>query len=221
MSYSCYISFKKIECKDIYKFLQEYKKFIIEHLDEIAEEEYTWCPSVKKRIGKIDYKELTVDETDLDREWFCRVFKHRFFYDDEFGLLGIYGVPTVSRKLFDKTVDFQNSCDHDYDFKDLEGIPEFENIYNKCMKLTVDELKSKIDYIDDDYIKEKGEEGLDYYRRSSAYEEIWKRYEWSLWNDNDVIYFSLFNLWEDIALARTFTINCYKLKNKFWDELNK
>ena len=111
-----------------------------------------WCPSVKKRIGKIDYKELTVDETDLDREWFCRVFTHRFFYDDEFGLLGIYGVPTVSRKLFDKTVYFQNSCDQDYDFKDWEGIPEFENIYNKFMGLTVEELKAKIDYIDDDQL---------------------------------------------------------------------
>lgn len=178
-----------------------------------------WCPSVKKKIGKIDYKELTVDETDLDREWFCRVFTHRFFYDDEFGLLGIYGVPTVSRKLFDKTVDFQNSCDQDYDFKDWEGIPEFENIYNKFMRLTVEELKAKIDYIDDDHIKENGEEELDYYRRSSAYEEIWERYEWSLWNDDDVVYFSLFNLWDDLVLARKFTINCYKLKNKFWDEL--
>lgn len=91
-------------------------------------------------------------------------------------------------------------------------------VQNKFMRLTVEELKAK-DYIDDDHIKENGEEELDYYKRSCAYEEIWERYEWSLWNDDDVIYFSLFNLWDDLVLARKFTINCYKLKNKFWDEL--
>ena len=221
MSYNCTISFKKIGLKDIYKFLQEYKKFIIENLNKIVEDEYMWCPSVKNRIGKIDYKELTANEIDLDENWFCRIFKHRFFYDDEFGLLGIYGVPTVSRKLFDKTVYFQNSCDQDYGFEDWEGIPEFENIYNKCMQLTAEELKAKKDYIDDDYIKEEDEEGLNYYRRSFAYDKIWERYEWSLWNDNDVIYLSLFNLWDDLMLAKEFTINCYNLRNKSWDELDK
>ena len=212
MSYNCTISFKKIELKDVYKFFQQYKKFIIENLNKIVEDEYMWCPSVKCKLGKIEYKELTSKDTDIDKQWFCNIFKHRFFYDDEFGLLGVYSVPNVAKTLFDKSIYFQDSCDQDYDFKDWEGVKEFENIYNECMKLPDEnfEKPDKWSTLKEDYYP--------YYKRSLAYDKIWERYEWSLYKDDDILYISLFNLWDDLLYAERFTINCYKKFNEFWDD---
>ena len=216
MSYSCYISFKKIEFKDVYKFFQDYKKFAINNLDEIVKENFIWCPSIKERVGHIEYKDLSLLETDRDRNWFCRIFKHRFFYDYEFGLLCVYSCPKVARQLFDNTVYFQNSCDQDYDFKDWEGIKEFENIYNECMKLSEKEICEKwLSDGEDDL----NEENFQYYRRAEAYDRIWSRYEWSLYNDDDILYISLFNLWDDYEYALKFTINCYKTYNDYMDDL--
>lgn len=207
MSYHAEISFKKMEPQDIIPFLKEFKEAYIKKIPEIAKENYPFCPAVRKNLfnSPNSLPELWKDKLALSEclSWVkdCSCFK--YFYDNEFKLLGVISVPKCLKNLFDTSIAFQNYCDQDYEQKAWSGIKEFEDIYVKWITKDVDEVRKSYnarfefcDFDKDFPEPTKKAERLMYYRRSFAYQEIWKRYESELWDEADAIHLSLFGGYE-------------------------
>ena len=210
MSYYAEISFKKLESQDIISFLKDFKYAYIKRIPEIAKENYPFCPAVEKNL--LNFQDLvSEDKLELSEclNWAKDRSRFKYFYDNEFKLLGIVGVPECLKELFDASIAFQNSCDQDYEQKAWAGIKEFEDIYTKWITKDVDEVVDSYNLEDDfrdfnaDYSDpiEKSEQ-LMYWRKSFAYREIWGRYEREIFDDDNAIYFSLFGTYESSKLYR-------------------
>ena len=194
MSYNATISFKTLKAAEIYPFFQEFKKCVSNSLNDIAKDEFLYMPSIRYDYFYKDEKDTVVNE--IDRAWAKNVFTMRFLYLSEHELLGVFGVPTSARDIFDNTTYFQNSCDQDYKFEEWAGIPIFERIAEKW-KTASDELV-KERYTSEEYGEwDEGEEpNLDYYRRTFAYDEVWKMIEDYMWCDEQAVSLSLFGAYE-------------------------
>lgn len=219
MSYWCEINFKKMEEKDVIPFLRRLKKRLVFDFSEIAKDNYMYCPFVKKHLLDLPQKcsDLLIEEPDVFSEsdnWVRNLFTFRYFYDTEYHLLGIFGVPDSVKDLFDASIEFQDSCDQDYEASHWHGVKEFEEIYGKWITKDVGEIKEIYNekYNPFNFDKEypdpiDASKHLAYWRKSFAYEEIWKRYQGELYNDEDAIYFSCFlgsNTFSYKFLARCF-----------------
>lgn len=222
MSYGCSISFKKINPEDVYDFLVQFKAEANKNLKEIARDQYSWIPFVRNHVEvEKDFNKIPKDEIEASKNWAKDLFTYRYFYIKERNLLGIYGLPKQMKHLFDGTVYFQNSVDQDYDREAYEGIGDFLKIYDECMDMSVDELAEayenalsvvKRDWKEDvlDWHPEGlTEETVDYYKKTVAYERIWKIVEFSLWNENRIVYFSLFGYYE-IREIQLVLVTCHK-----------
>lgn len=146
MSYWCEINFKKMEEKDIIPFLRSLKKRLYFDFSEIAKDNYVYCPFVKKHLFDLPEKcsDSMINEPDVfnaSSNWACNLFTFRYFYDTEYHLLGVFGVPNAVKDLFDASIEFQNSCDQDYEASHWRGVKEFEEIYEKWITKDVDEIK--------------------------------------------------------------------------------
>lgn len=220
MSYYCQINFKQISGDKVYSFLQGFKKEVMEHLKEIAEDNFAFSPIFKAQPLLAEEFKVTKKLLDETRSWAINsVFRYRFFYDEKLQLLGVYSVHKPIQNLFDCTVDFQNSCDQDYEFETWKGVRYFEEVAEKWKNVSDEQMKETF--------KEKREEewdpkfcsNLDYYRRSFAYEEIWKNFEDTLYDDDSVVHLSLFGFY-DFQPPRSFS-HFVKEKVKEWVEENK
>lgn len=220
MSYWCEINFKKMEEKDIIPFLRSLKKRLVFDFSEIANDNYVYCPFVKKHLFDLpeNCSDLMINERDLfntSSNWACSLFTFRYFYDTEYHLLGVFGVPNVVKDLFDTSIEFQDSSDQDYEASHWYGVKEFEEIYGKWITKDVDEIKEIYNekYSPSDFDKEypdviDASKHLAYLRKSFAYEEIWKRYQGELYNDEDAIYFSCF-LVNELSVLHKFLSSCF------------
>lgn len=119
------------------------------------------------------------------------------------------------KDLFDASIEFQDSCDQDYEASHWHGVKEFEEIYGKWTTKDVDEIKEiyNENYSPFNFDKEypdptDASEQLAYLRKSFAYEEIWKRYQGELYNDEDAIYFSCFSA-NDLTVLYKFLSHCF------------
>lgn len=222
MSYSCEISFKNIESKYVYEFLVEYKKLVTEHIEDIAKENVWYSPLLKHDFeyewAKRPYIEMKRELYDSIYHWAYRVFQFRYFYIPEHNLLGIFGVPDSVKEMFDNTSYFQNSTDQDYDFDDWKGIPWFEEVATKWKNCSLNELVRTYNDIygdDSDYHHMTNAEYLSneeesiYYRKSFCYKDIWRNIEQYLFNDDGIVYLSLFGFY-DADPMRQFSIAIYK-----------
>lgn len=211
MSYSCEISFKQISGDDVYEFLQKFKKENINHLEEIAEDNFIYSPISKKIFKYDDLKEIPDALKTETEEWAKNnIFKFRWFYNKELQLLGVYSVHKSVQYLFDKTVYFQNSSDQDYERSDWEGIKIFENIFDKWINTSVEDIKKLYDEderFDDDF----NNEFSDYLRKEYAYKEIWKHFEPTLEDDSSVLHLSLFGYYDFHPVGKF----CYYVFKKY------
>lgn len=165
------------------------------------------------------YSDLVIkEETDVfnaSNNWVCNLFTFRYFYDTEYHLLGVFGVPNAVKDLFDASIEFQNSGDQDYEASHWHGVKEFEEIYGKWITKDVDEIKEiyNENYSPFNFDKEypdpiDASEQLAYFRKSFAYEEIWKRYQGELYNNEDAIYFSCFSA-NNLFVFDKFLVHCF------------
>lgn len=201
MSYYATINFKTVKEGELYGFLKQIKDACKAKFDKIAKDNYIFMPSINKDYLLKNDSEYAKDQ--LDRAWMRNsIFSYRFFYIPEHNLLGVFGVPNVE-EIFDLTCYFQNSCDQDYDFEDWKGIPIFEQIAEKWKNATNEEVHKSFEYPDEH------EEPIDYdyYRRSFAYDEIWRMCEHYLYSEDDVVYISMFGGYE-IAEQKGFCKKC-------------
>ena len=210
MSYHCEISFKQIEPDGIYEFFQKLKAAVGEHMKEIAEDNFTWVPYVRRNA--------TVPEafSDVPREWRTdaefwatrALFSFRYFYDKELKLLGVYSIHNCLQDMFDGAVFFQNSCDKNYDKTAWCGISAFDAIFDKWQACPDEEIIEKYNSqntipfhkeFDDETAVEHA---LDYYRKAYCYEEIWARYEHTLYDDDSVVYLALYGFYDTLHLTK-------------------
>lgn len=197
MSYYASIAFKVLEPADVYPFLQTFKKESIEKIKEIAEENHAFSPLFRSIYTKT--LEITDEQRKETEAWALNyVFKHRYFYLPECSLLGMYSVPTCLGYLFDAVIGFQNSCDQDYDYETWANIPCFAEIANKWKNMPIAEAAKalKLDGTNPSFAD------IDYGSKTACYDEIWNKIEWSLENDSEVLYVSLFGSYEYLAIER-------------------
>ena len=216
MSYSCTISFKQISGNEVYSFLQDFKKAVTEHLADIAENNYIFSP-IMRSPSNIQ-EELTPDMYEATKNWARNsIFHHRFFYNSDLQLLGVYAVHKSLEGLFDCTVYFQNSCDQDYEFDEWKGIKAFEEIAEKWRTMPQKDVLSACNRDAEDINKSTD---LDYCRRTGAYNEIWELIKDTLFDDSSVLYISLFGAYDFHPLG-AFVHHCAQCALKFVEECEK
>lgn len=207
MSYYARIAFKAMPPDGIYPFFKKIKKAALESLTAIAKAEYPYCPMC--RDGAITRE---TDFTAFKREnpvlvtkseaWFQRLFTYRWFYDPEWQLLGVYGLPDAigNSELFDAVIDFQNSTDQDYPREAWAGIAPFLEIFDACMAEPLAE--------------DKGEPDEGYNRRTNAYDKIWTRIAPTLYDNDDAVHMSLFDGRTGITHQASFLHACFDAEAK-------
>ena len=222
MSYSCFISFKQLECNEIYSFLKKIKAAAIENMDEIAADEYHYCPLCRNELYLPDnYMDISREKKESSKNWAINcVFMYRYFYDEEHHLLGMYGVTNKLQDLFDATVHFQNSCDQNYDKDDWEGVKLFEETYDRWMSYSKNDIVQKYnekngDNAWEDEHSDNEEYWLDYYRKDMCYNEIWMLFEDTLYYHDNTLYFGFFGP-KDFQEINKFVVQCFK-KYKEWE----
>lgn len=233
MSYSCFISFKKMKEKDIIPFLKKYKKTTTERLEEIAKENFSYVPYIRNTFDISNKFESFKDvprELQQEAKYWARscVFQYKYFYDTKNKLLCIFGVPTCMYDLFDKTIYFQNSCDQDYERENWEGVEVFEKIYDKWQAYSdmyIKKIYKKVYGTDfdceyGDYKEEKIQEEINYCRRSFAYDEIWKHVGGEMYSENEAIFLSLYGNYE-ICEIISFVKHCHEAQIAWEKELEK
>lgn len=214
MSYNCQISFKKIAPEEVFAFQKKLKVFLVAYWKDIAKENFVFCPFIRNASGLPDKLPDIKDRVWQESEcWVEKLFHFRFFYDADNQLLGVYSLPSVGTKLFDKTIIFQNSCDQDYERSEYEGIDLFEKIFDKWTSYDEERFRKEYkavfswDFNDEDFGEYKTEEeklaNWEYEKRSAAYREIWSLYENTLYNDDSAIYLSLISS-QDMHFKRRF-----------------
>lgn len=208
MSYYCTVSFKNIEADEIYPFFQKLKDKVSKSFKEISEREAFFCPA--RRTVNRD----VINSDDI--LWAFKTFTYRYFYLPEHKLLGVFGVPDCTQDMFDNTTYFQNNCDQDYDYETWLGIPAFEEIAKKWESASNDTVKKRyneeiyLGNFDDDYSDCKNIEGkYEYWRKSFAYADIWHLFEQYLFDDEKVVYISLFAHFEEHKM-HSFVYACMK-----------
>ena len=201
MSYSCEISFKEINSEEVYDFLVTLKNKLIDNIESIAKYNYMYAPFV--RYQHKPYTKLeNYSDIECNNSWVKQVFTYRYFYLEEYNLLGIYGLPNSVQNLFDDTIYFQNSTDQDYDLTTWDKIKLFKNAADKWKNCTNNYIIQTQDCDEDD--------DIEYNRRSGCYSEIWNTYlKDTLFNDNSIVYLSCFGSY-DLLYIHQFLHNCEK-----------
>lgn len=197
MSYWCQISFKSLPQSDLFNFFQKFKQTVIERLPDIAKENASFSP-IMRAYHFQDNFEVTKELFDATREWADKhVFKYRWFYDQTRNLLCMYSVHNCMQDLFDSTISFQNSCDQDYDLDYWNEIEEFKKISNKWRIASEDQILERMKNSDwFDAGESISSDRIEYYRRTFCYEDIWDPISWSLYDDNQIVYLTLFGNYE-------------------------
>lgn len=210
MSYNCEISFKEIDSKDVYEFMCNLKKRVIENINSIAKDNFVYSPMV--RYFHQSFKEMnSYAEREACYSWVKNCFTYRYFYFPEFNLLGVYGVPNCIKPMFDDTIYFQNSVDQDYEFSTWDKVKLFRDIANKWQYCTDSYMINNLGLNEDD--------DIEYHRKSRCYSEIWDTYlSDTLFNDDSVVYFSCFG-YHDLIHQQKFLDYCdnYAIEKGFID----
>lgn len=203
MSYSCEISFKEINSEEVYYFLVTLKNKLIDNVENIAKDNYLYAPFV--RYQHKPYTKLeNYSDIECNNSWVKQVFTYRYFYLKEYNLLGIYGIPSCVRNMFDDTIYFQNSVDQDYSFDTWDKVKLFKCVAEKWKNCTDEYVVRTLD-LDEDQKKD-----INYFRRSGCYSEIWNTYiSDTLYNDDSVVYMSCFGQY-DLLYIQQFLCYCEK-----------
>lgn len=213
MSYSCEISFKEIDPKEVYDFLVTLKNKLIDNIENIAKDNYMYAPFV--RYQHKPYTKLeSYSDIECNDSWVRQVFTYRYFYLEDCCLLGVYGLPNSVQNLFDDTIYFQNSTDQDYDLSTWKKINLFQRISEKWNNFTDDYIVSALE------LDEDQKDDIEYFRRSGCYSEIWDTYiSYTLYNDDSVVYFSCLGCY-DLDFVNRFLVRCEKelIKKGFFED---
>lgn len=171
--------------------LMKSQKNIIKNI----EDERLFFPSQRSFSPKTDKEKYFAQEA--DRRSLDGFFTLNFVYFHKEKLLALIGhsYPEAD-KFFKKHIEFQDSCDQDYERNHWKGIKLFENIWDECAHLTAEDiLNSKSENEREFYTVEEIQQKLGYYQRSKAYDRIYEMMKLDKWlwgaDDEDFTRFSM------------------------------
>ena len=200
MSYYCKICFKQLSGDDIIPFFQAFKREAIQRIPEIAKENAFASPIMRKHPELFERFEVTPELRRETKDWgSLNVFRYKYFFNKELGLLGMYNVHNHLDGLFDCVAHFQNSCDRDYKFDYWKGVSCFESIAEKWQNAALEDVTAHFEKV---WGGIDGSSGLDYYRRTAAYDEIWANFESTLEDRDSSLYLALFGAYDLEPLSR-------------------
>lgn len=208
----------------MYEFLQQFKAAVVKHIPEIAERNASFSPLFKEHTWQEDF-EPSRELRKATEDWAkLSVFRYRFFYDRELQVLGVYSVDDSMHGLFDCIHEFQNSCDQDYEFDTWNGVGFFEKVAREWQNASDEKVKAwfKEEY-EEDWVCGRGS-GLDYWRKTAAYKEIWEQFAHTLDCDDEAVYFAPFGFYdfEPMAIFYACVEDAVKRKIAEWtDTLQK
>lgn len=189
MSYYARIYFKQTKSMEeaiilLNSFIKEYSS--IDNMKKVIEDNryfiYRNIYNAELKVSKKEpYKYITIL-----KHLFQPLLTFKAMYYPKYKLLGLcfYDETNTINKYFDNFVEFQNSCDQDYEYETWNILGDFfvnKAEYFKTMPL--EELLKVNDYFLDDYNydKEYFLKILDYHRRSSMYDFVWKELDLDSW----------------------------------------
>lgn len=188
MSYYARIYFKQVESmeeaiKVLNNFIKDYSS--IENMKKVLEDNryylYRDMYNADLKINKQEpWKYIT-----LLRYLFQPLLVFKAMYYPQYKLLGLcfYDDSTI-HKHFDNFIEFQNSCDQDYEYDTWNILGDyFINKAKEFETLPVEELIKTKEYFLEDYEEDKEYflKNLDYHRRSAMYDFVWKTLDLSDW----------------------------------------
>ena len=211
MSYYARIYFKQAESmeeaiKILNNFIKDYSS--VDNMKKVVEENrYYLYRDIYNAGVKIDmtepYKYITIL-----KHLFQPFLVFKAMYYPQYNLLGLcfYDSQNIIDKYFDGLIEFQNSCDQDYDFNTWDCLGEFFiNKTNEFKTLPLEDLLQRDKDLLDDYNEDKDYflKKLDYNRRSAMYDFVWDTLDLDDW------------LWNKVSSNNTFIpINlCLPLSN--------
>ena len=229
MSYSCTVSFIKIDATKIFDFMKKMKRVCNERLALIAKENYAFCPFTRNTIHvNRNLADISSQEREEAKAWVYELFKWKAFYIEDLSLLGVVGAPSAVEDIFDGAVHFQDSTDQDYELENWGSIQAFEAIYQECMGIPDEEIKTiyqeyygtdfdqmlreENDVVDEKLIQDE----LDYQRRFLCYRKIWKIVSKYIVNENDAVFFSMYGQYS-VRQIYQFIKFCHEEQIKFED----
>lgn len=192
MSYWARVNFKSIHPNEVVPFLKKISTESKNRLEDIANETYSWC-SLTDDIGIFEESQIPKYREVSSRieRWARTVFTFKYYYNESMKVLAVIGTPQALNNLFDSTVEFQSNTDQDYGRETWMGIDPFVRIFDKWQEATQEEILSANDYLDREVI-DGDEEATNYWKRASAYQEIWEQFSGMIDDDNMVLYQCVF-----------------------------
>lgn len=187
MSYAIDLSFKELDKKDIFEFIQRFKRLVTEP-EAVRKSILENSVYIKRRIK---WLQPTVShEVDEGIENLVeRLFTFKFIWIERYGLIAcVIDSDNPVNKLFDGNIFFQNSTDQDYEYKVWSGIRPFREISDSVEKLTFDEngisrLKGlykdigEMGWFGDEELEGLTRNKFEYYKRTLIYQMIFNPIE--------------------------------------------
>lgn len=172
MSYYFNMAFKRIS-GDLLTEMDDVKQHILSGgrlAREIKNSKPYW-PSVRYGQGRGYNSNL------MDEYWLYNFAKIRFVYWEKYQLLGILGWEDLPDG-WSKSIEFQNSCDQDYELSEWPSIQPFCDIVDSALNLSADNLLLQFDSFDGEDITS---ESVEYMRRSSVYSSVYSELKLDKW----------------------------------------
>lgn len=181
MSYYARIYFKQVKSMEeaitvLNSFIKEYSS--IDNMKKVIESNrlylYRNIYNSELKVSKKDpYKYITILE-----HLFQPLLTFKAMYYPKYKLLGLcfYDETNTINKYFDNFIEFQNSCDQDYEYETWNILGDF--FINKAKEfetLSVEELVKTDEYFLECYNEDKNYfiKKLDYHKRSAMYDFVW------------------------------------------------
>lgn len=146
-----------------------------ENAQKYINESQYYFPSNKILLSNSEKQSRSVQHLmhEATRHFLYNLFTVNFVYFYKQKLLGVCGEcwPDDFKNYFRTFIDFQNSCDQDYERERWKGIRFFIDTYDQCANIPTNELLHLVE-IDDEPLESMDPDAIDYYRKSLAYKMI-------------------------------------------------
>lgn len=187
MSYYARIYFKKVESMEeaistLNNFIKDYSS--IDNMKKVVEDNRYYLYRDINNIGFKLSEDVWWESIPLLRGLFQQLLIFKAMYFPQYKLLGLcfYNDSTI-HKHFDNFIEFQNSCDQDYEYETWDILGEyFINKANEFKDMPLEKvlelnkhLSIEVDGMD--YLLKT----LDYHRRSAMYDFVWKTLDLDDW----------------------------------------
>lgn len=176
MSYSFGMFFMECKPEEVLCKCLEITKKITDEPTKLLDANRLYLPSYKYQISSEN--EFLNAKGIFDQMWLYQLFNFRFVYWKDYQLLGLCGYDYNVKPDFKLHVEFQNSCDQNYEYSTWQGITCFETVISEVESMTLEQI---LNAYGDGYSIEEIETDLPYYKKSLIYKRIYDMLNLDSW----------------------------------------